>query len=265
MKRLYPFDPLLKHHLLISLLLAVWVFVFLYFTEPLEVNEFSESEKLIYLPGYGLLAGLCYMLFRPIQNYVYNKERQNWTLQSEIIFLISFTIISIAVARSYYLYIIMIDEPYPYTFWYMLNTIFLPAIATILPIIIIGRFAFGKYHEKRLDDQKIEITGEGNYEGLRLLLNDVISIQSSDNYIEVFYVSGPNLKKTLIRNKLSVIDNEFPELLRAHRSFLINPYHFEQWKTENSKLFMILNHGVEVPISKTYQYAIKAAINSATN
>jgi DNA-binding LytR/AlgR family response regulator len=136
---------------------------------------------------------------------------------------------------------------------------------TILPIIIIGRFAFGKYHEKRLEDQKIKIKGEGNYEGLRLQLNEVISIQSSDNYIEVFYVSGTNLKKALIRNKLSVIDEEFPELLRAHRSYLVNPYHFQQWKTENGKLFMLLNYNIEVPISKTYQKALKAAIQSTTN
>ncbi len=265
LKRLYPFDPLLKHHVIISLLLAIWVFVFLYFTEPLDVSEFPEREKLIYLPGYGLLAGLCYLLFLPIQNYLYKKEKQNWTLLSEIIFLLSFSVISIAIARSYYLYIIMIDEPYPYTLGYMLKAIFIPAIATILPIVIIARFAFGKYHEKRLEDQKIEIKGEGNYEGLRLQLNEVISIQSSDNYIEVFYVTGNSLKKTLIRNKLSVIDEEFPELLRVHRSYLINPYHFQQWKTENGKLFIILNHTIEVPVSKTYQSAIKAAINSTTN
>ncbi|WP_296384039.1 LytTR family DNA-binding domain-containing protein, partial [Winogradskyella sp.] len=161
--------------------------------------------------------------------------------------------------------IIMIDEPYPYSLGYMLKSIFLPAIATILPIIIIARYAFGKYHEKRLEDQKIEIKGEGNYEGLRLQLNEVISIQSSDNYIEVFYISGETLKKTLIRNKLSVIDNEFPKLLRAHRSYLINPYHFQQWKTENGKLSMRLSYDVEVPVSKTYQSLIKVEINSTTN
>ena len=265
MKKKYPFDPLLKHHLLIGLLLAIWIFVFLHFTEPLDVNEFDDKEKLIYLPGYGLVGGLCYLLFIPFQYLLHRKEKYQWTLLSEIIFLISFSVISITIARAYYLYIIMIGEQNPHDFSYMLKSIFLPAIATILPIIIIGRFAFGKYHEKRLEDQKIEIKGEGNYEGLRLQLNEVISVQSSDNYIEVFYVSGQNLKKTLIRNKLSVIDDEFPKLHRAHRSFLINPNHFQQWKNENGKLFMHLSYDVEVPISKTYQSTIKAAINSTTN
>lgn len=156
-------------------------------------------------------------------------------------------------------------EPNPYLLGYMLKAIFLPALATILPIVVIARFAFGKYHEKKLEDAKIEIKGEGNYEGLRLNLNDLISIQSSDNYIEVFYLSGNDLKKTLIRNKLSVIDAEFEELLRTHRSYLINPFHYQQWKTENGKHFLILNHGIEVPISKTYLDAVKVSVNYTTN
>jgi DNA-binding LytR/AlgR family response regulator len=147
---------------------------------------------------------------------------------------------------------------------YHLNAIIFPALLTILPIIIIGRFAFGKYNEKRLEDQKIEIKGEGNYEGLRLQLNDLACIQSSDNYIEVFYVSVNGLKKALIRNKLSVIDDTFSELLRTHRSYLINPFHFQQRKTEKGKLLMLMSYDIEVPISKTYTQAIKLQIDSAT-
>lgn len=265
MKKLYPFDPLIKHHIIISLLLAIWVFVFLYFTEPLDVSELPNSEKLIYLPGYGLVVGFCYLVFLPFQTYLYQRLKNKWLIFSELVFIITFSVVTIIIARCYYLFVVVANEPNPYTLGYMITAIYLPAIATILPIILIGRFSFGKYYEKRLEDQKIEIKGEGNYEGLRLQLNEVISIQSSDNYIEVFYLTGNNLKKTLIRNKLSVIADDFPELLRAHRSFLINPFHFQQWKTENGKLFMILNHQIEVPISKTYQKAIKTQINSTTN
>lgn len=158
----------------------------------------------------------------------------------------------------------MANERNPYGLWYMLTSIFIPAVATILPIIIFGRFAFGKYKDKKIEAKKIEIKGEGNYEGLRLHFNDVICIQSSDNYIEVFYLNGKETKKTLIRNKLSVIADEFPELLRTHRSYLINPFHFLQWKTEKSKLFAVLFHHIEVPISRTYQNNVKIVLNSTT-
>ena len=265
MKQYYPFDPKLKHHILIGLLLALWIFIFLYFTEPLDVNEFSAAEKLKFLPGYGLLGGFCYIIFLPIQSIIYFNQQKNWTILSEVLFLLSFCLVSISIARLYYLYAVVPNEPNPYTLGYMLRAIYLPALATILPIIIIARFAFGKYHEKRLEDSKIEIKGDGNYEGLRLQLNDLICVKSSDNYIEVLYLTGNELKKTLIRNKLSVIDETFEELIRTHRSYLVNPYHFQQWKTEKGKHSLLLTHTIEVPVSKTYLPAVKSVIQLTTN
>lgn len=118
--------------------------------------------------------------------------------------------------------------------------------------------------KKKLEDTKIEIKGEGNYESLKLHLNDLIAVQSSDNYIEVFYISGSILKKSLIRNKLSKIETTFSELQRTHRSYIINPYHFQSWKTEKGKHFLVLSHNIEVPISKTYLEAIKSTLNFTT-
>lgn len=72
----YPFDSSYKNHLLIALGLTIWIFVFLYFTEPLDVNKFSNSDKLLYLPGYGILGGLSYILFFPVQNIIYTKNKK---------------------------------------------------------------------------------------------------------------------------------------------------------------------------------------------
>lgn len=265
MKKLYPFEPLLKHHILIGLLLAIWVFVFLYFTEPLDVNEFNSKEKLVYLPAYGLLAALLYFIGLPFQYWFYKKSNRKWLVISELLFNLIFVLVGVMLLRLFYLQFIINWSPNAYTFSYHFKFIIFPAMLTVLPIVIIARFAFGKYHEKRLEDQKVEIKGEGNYEGLRLQFNDIICIQSSDNYIEVNYLSGHKLKKTLIRNKLSEIDKTFEHLLRAHRSYLINPYHFQNWKTENGKLFAHLDYGFNIPISKTYQEQVKTAIKSATN
>jgi hypothetical protein len=264
-QQLYPFDNALKHHLLIALGLLVWIFVFLYFTEPLDVNEFGDQEKLLYLPGYGLIGGLLYLIFLPLQYLLYKRNQQQWTRLLELIFLLTFCIVSVFIIRAFYLYVVVLGEPNPYSFTYQLTSITLPAIATILPIVIVGRYAFGKYREKKVEETKIEIKGEGTYDGLKLLLNDLICIQSSDNYIEVLYYSGKELKKSLIRNKLSVIADEFPELLRVHRSYIINPYHFQQWKTEKGKLFAELSSSIFAPVSNTYKSEAKSALNSTTN
>ncbi|MDO6599763.1 LytTR family DNA-binding domain-containing protein [Tenacibaculum sp. 1_MG-2023] len=264
MNKKYPFDPSIKHHLIIALGLLIWIFIFLYFTEPFDVNELVNSEKIIYLPGYGIVGGLLYLISLPFQYWLFNRNKKTWTLALEGYFLIFFTLLSILLIRLFYLQFVVNWHPNAHDLSYHIFAIILPALLTILPIIIFGRFAFGKYKNKKTEAQKIEIKGEGNYEGLRLFLNDIICIQSSDNYIEVFYLSGNDLKKSLIRNKLSVIADEFPQFLRTHRSYIINPFHFLQWKTENSKLFVVLFHHIEVPVSRTYQNDVKAVLNSTT-
>lgn len=261
----YPFDKEIKHHLIIAFGLVLWIFLFLYLTEPLDVNEFSDQEKLIYLPAYGLIGGLLYIIVLPLQYFLFKRSKQKWTGLFEIIFISDFAIISIFIIRGFYLYVVVPNEPNPYSFMYQLKAITLPAIATILPIVIVGRYSFGKYREKKVEATKIEIKGEGTYDGLKLFLNDLICIQSSDNYIEVYYYSGKELKKSLIRNKLSKIAEEFPELLRVHRSYIINPYHFQQWKTENGKLSIELSSSIFTPVSNTYKTEVKAVINSTTN
>lgn len=264
LKKNHPFDPAFKHHLLIALSLAIWIFVFLYSTEPLDINEFSGSEKLIYLPAYGVLCALLYLISLPFQYWLYNRFQKEWSILLEVVFLIVFIFVAIIGLRLFYLYVVVPNERNPYTFLYHLKSIIFPAIITILPIVIIGRFGFGKYKQKNLEAQKIEIKGEGNYDCLKLLLDELICIQSSDNYIELFYISGTILKKSLIRNKLSIIADEFPELLRTHRSFIINPFHFQRWKTEKGKISVVLSYDIEVPISKTYQDVVKSELNSTT-
>ncbi|WP_299248076.1 LytTR family transcriptional regulator DNA-binding domain-containing protein [uncultured Lacinutrix sp.] len=264
MKLKYPFDSSIKHHLLIALGLALWVFVFLYFTEPFDVNELNGTEKLVYLPGYGLVAALLYIGTLPFQYWIYKKNKNVWTFSSELLFIFFFIITAIVIIRLFYLQFVVDWHPNAHSLFYHIKSIILPAMFTILPIVVICRFGFGKYKQKKLEDQKIEIKGEGNYESLRLLLNDLICLQSSDNYIEIFYLSNNTLKKSLIRNKLSVIAESFPELLRTHRSYIVNPYHFEQWKTEKGKHSLLLSNAIEAPISKTYLEATKVVLNFTT-
>lgn len=264
LKSRYPFDPSLKHHLLISLGLAVWVFVFLYFTEPLDVGELGTQEKLLYLPLYSVFTSVCYLLTLPFQYWLYRKRNLKWSIGSELIQFLFLIVLGFVITRSVYFYVVVDQHPNAYTIEYFATAIYLPGILTVFPIIAIGRWSFGKYKDKKLEDQKVEIQGSGNYESLRLLLNNLICIQSSDNYVEITYREEGELKRQLIRNTLAVIEEARPELVRSHRSFLINPYHFKQWRTGNRKVYIVLTSDIEVPVSKTYQAAVETAVNSTT-
>ncbi len=257
-----PFDPKLKHHLIIALSLSLWIFIFLFFTEPLDVNQLSTSEKLLFLPIYGIVGAIAYLALMPLQHWLFNRNNENWYFQTEIIIFIIFILGGLIVTRLVYLYIIVPNEPNPYSLRYFTLSIYLPAMVTILPIVIAGRWAFGKYKDKKLADEKIEIQGEGTYEGLKLLYNDLIVIKADDNYIDVQYLDNSILKKQLIRNKLSKISEDFPQLLRTHRSYLINPYHFKKWEMIKGKLHIVLSNEIIIPVSKTYSENVKGTLNN---
>ncbi|EAZ80400.1 LytTR family DNA-binding domain-containing protein [Algoriphagus machipongonensis] len=264
MKNAYPFDPSIKHHLIIAFGLAIWIFIFLFFTEPLDVGQLDDIDKLKFPPIYGLFGATCYLLCLPLQVWLAEKEGK-WLLGSELIFMSTLILIGFVTTWLVYFYIVMDANPYAYTIDYFAKAIYLPAALTVFPILGISRWSFGKYKEKQLEKDKIEIRGVGNFEGLRLHWRDLIYIQSSDNYVEVFFKDGEKLKTQLIRNKLSTVEEQVPELIRTHRSFLINPAHFNQWKTGNRKLHICLSEGIEVPVSKTYQEGLIAAVNFTTD
>ena len=261
----YPYDPTVKHHLILALALGVWIFTFLYVTQPLDVKELHRDDQLFYLPFYGLVGSLAYLFIFPTQYLIKRSFANRWTVLHELGFFLFLATVGLAMAWNYYFYGVMEANPNSYTFNYFSTSIFLPAISTIVPPLFIGRFAFGKYKEKKLEqEQKIRINGEGNYEGLSLLMSDLVCVQSADNYVEVNFIEGGELKKQLIRTKLTQVEIEHEGLLRVHRSYLVNPSHFVQWKTGNRKLFMVLSHEQEVPVSKTHQQAAETAVNSTT-
>ena len=91
----FPFDPSLRHHLFIAVGLFLWVFVFLFFTEPLDIKELYFDEKLLYLPVYSLVASFGYLLLLPLQSWLYAYNARVWKLSSELLMLFAFSLLGL--------------------------------------------------------------------------------------------------------------------------------------------------------------------------
>jgi len=228
------------------------------------VNIFTISEKFSYLPWYGCSGILVYALVIPLQNYIYRQNKHIWTFRQELIISIIFLLIGLFV--FYYLFDLFINNNALYGFSLVEFTsyYFIPAVVAFFPLIILSRWALGRYFEKKIEAKKIDIQGEGNYEGLRVFFNDLVYIQSADNYIEVTYIDNSILKKALIRTKISTLKERFPELQQIHRSYLINPFHFKQWQVKDGKTALVLTNDIQVIVSKTHIAAVKKHFNFTT-
>jgi len=257
----YPIDKNLAHHFLVALGLFLWTFVFLYFSEPFFINEFSLYDKLTLLPLYGLVESLSYWcaIF-----YQKRNIKKDWLLKNEVIFTVILSISGAILNYLFYKYMVVSSPTDANSFIEFSQYMYVPSLVIILPLVLISRFLLGKFSDAIPLRNKITIQGKGKYDFIKLNVNELLFIKSSDNYIEVNYIENNALKKKLLRNKITEIEKIVPSLLKTHRSYLINPSHFKGLKTENKKLYVYLDFEIKIPVSRTLQSQVKETLLSTT-
>lgn len=263
MKKEYPINKNNLNHLWLALILCIWVFVFLFFAEPFDIHKFTITEKITFLPVYGIIQGVCYYL--PI--WYQNKFNDSvWYVKNELTFILLMIGIGFVVNFLFYKNIVAYNESDTYEYYHYFKWIYAPALVIILPFIIIGRYVMGKFSESEVTtEKKIVIKGKGKYDLITLYIDDLIYIHSSDNYVDVFFIEKNILKKKTLRETISELEKSFTFLMKTHRSFLINPNHFKQFKIENKKLYIDVGYGKIIPVSRNLQTSIKSKLPITTN
>ena len=243
----FPLNTSYKYHLIIALIISLWLVLFLILIAPFDIAELTFSARLEILPIYGLISFVVYMFLVPIQNWAF-KYFKKWTLLSEVLFIIIFNCIQIIFSYSYYKSSIVNGN---YNFQKFLLDIYLPIFFILLTIVVFSRWFLNKKIPNKIENS-IVLKGDNKLDVLQILQEDLICISSADNYVEVNYLLRGELHKKLLRNTLKGIQNDVPDLLKVHRSHLINPTHFKEWNGSNS----ILLSEMEIPVSKNYKAAL---------
>ena len=105
--------------------------------------------------------------------------------------------------------------------------------------------------EKRLiafkdDNRKIKFSA---------LSKDILMLESTDNYVSVYYVLENKVQRKLIRNTLKNLENLLGEssIIRSHRSFMVNLENIEFVQQNGKKLIVkvkLMNK--RIPVSQKY-------------
>ncbi|MBQ5691062.1 MAG: LytTR family transcriptional regulator [Alistipes sp.] len=102
----------------------------------------------------------------------------------------------------------------------------------------------------------IQILDEKGEMRLSIRRENLVLIESADNYVCVYYINGDTTKKSMIRNTLSRVAEHLQgtRIVRCHRSYMINLDHAKILHRDKEGVF--IEHGLEgipnVPISRTY-------------
>lgn len=242
-----PLQTSIKRHAIIGANLGLWLVAFLVLIAPFDIAELSLKSRLILLPIYGLVVFAAYMLLIPLQNWVF-KRTNVWRLFSEICFIIVFNLLIFIGSYTYY-QSDLVNGNYNFSLFAM--GVFLPVLIIFIPILVVGRWYVFKQPKVR-KEASIILKGENKLDILKLNPSDLICISSATNYVEVSYLKNSTLQRKLLRSTLKTMEDETSGLLKVHRSHLINPLHFKEWKDANT---IILNQ-MEVPVSKKYKPSV---------
>ena len=91
---------------------------------------------------------------------------------------------------------------------------------------------------------------------LSVAKENLLYIESADNYICIWYQKGETLKKKLMRITMKEISEQLADtnIVRCHRSYMINLDLVKVMRREKENIFLELGvpNVKEIPISKTY-------------
>ncbi|QOG03424.1 LytTR family DNA-binding domain-containing protein [Flavobacterium sp. MDT1-60] len=239
-------NPSVKHHLVVGLLIALWIFAFAFIIKPFDDGTLDFRSWFFISVGFSVLAFLCYSVLAVLQKKIYRRISK-WSLSLEIGSIIFFFIIYLFGIYAFYKSPILKGG---YTFSEFFSIIFIKITLILTPVIILAR----RYLIKLIPikDNVLTFTGENKLDVLKIKKADLVCISNAQNYVEIFYIENEKLHSKLIRSSLKKILEDFTFLVQIHRSHLINPSHFKSWRNSNT---VILTQ-IELPVSKNFKESI---------
>ena len=122
--------------------------------------------------------------------------------------------------------------------------------------------------ETALQAAYVQIYDEKGEMRLSVRRENLLLIESADNYICVWYKNNNMPKKVLVRNRLKQVAEQLASthIQRCHRSYLVNIDHIKVLRREKEGVFVELGiEGVpDVPISKTYSDSIQKWLTASS-
>jgi len=245
------------------LILVVFVFsiIFLNVFEPFNIARwYSDSGfiQFLRLSSYGFVIAIVFLFTQfPLRRIF---KVQQFSIKSYLLWLI------IEIALINLVYIFLYGNPIGnfmndlvFSLKYTLMSIWLPYSFAILIVYYKNQRAeiesLKSNANKPIEKRLIIFKDENGKIKFSVLAKDLLLLESTDNYVSVFYILENKVQRKLLRNTLKNMEEMLKEnnILRCHRSFMVNPANVNFMQKEGKKLNLKLNHfDKPVPVSEKY-------------
>ena len=231
-----------------------------------------DSNKAVYVLGFGLIT-----TFIMLVNYTLSPriapgyfDADNWTVGKDILYGLG-NIISIALVNYVshvkvggqsidpgailsFIIITASVGAFPLTIMVFINELYLNDRHQKNALRISQQIESGVIANQFAAKQKNLIIGDSESDSIELDADDLIFVQSSDNYCDIYFLEKDKVSTRLIRTTLKNIESQlsvFPDMKRCHRSYLVNRQKISKI-TGNARAYTIhfSVSDIEIPVSR---------------
>ena len=258
-----------KQSLITIFWVGVFVGLFLFFIRPfgIEGEWVDLTLASVYFAGVTIVFG---WIFEVVTRFVLKIQTNgpNWTLGKWIIF--SFILV-VWIALGNFLMVNMLSEWRAMGYFNFLRMIGYTSLIGIFPVILSGILIqlratqqneesasdlSENLHPKKPDPESLVVLEADGGSLLTLNVSEVRYIEAMQNYISVHHMQDAKLTKTVLRATVSGMAEKFEgtDVIRCHRSFLVNADHIQKVEGNAQGLRLQLS-GVEdheVPVSRSF-------------
>ncbi len=273
----YPFNTDLGYSLKMVLGMAIGVFLFILFFQPLELQNDNFESYVLTIAGFAGITILLIGMVKIILPWTFRRffRFELWDLKREV-FLQTLIWILNSVAFSFYLaYVGHVSMTMYLAFKIVLICLAMPVMMMLIYEIHILRGQLTILHQKNHEIKEhlsteetrkatpIEIYSDNRLEKLVLEPENLILVRSAENYVEIVFLENGAVHKKLLRTTMISIEDQLrscPDLVRCHRTCIINIGSVEKLqRTAQGTKLRVVDYDEEIPVSRQYLLGVKAA------
>jgi hypothetical protein len=258
-----------KNTVLQVLFTTLFAYIFINIYRPFGAGEWYNisSGEFIFYSGLLVIAGMLVVLISRALLMFLIRRKQTVTVRYYILMIAGEVLLMAAMYAFLEKFIMNDSRNFGFLYYLALQN---TALILLIPYVISLLFFAWKEKSISLNNLLNQIRYSSNFISfhdekgiLRISLkpDDLLYLESSDNYVSIKHLQNEQLKSELIRNTLKNIEKTFENssLLRCHRSYIVNIKRVSIVRKEGTSMKLILESPTyeEIPVSRGYQNIVK--------
>lgn len=252
LKKPYPYYSFSFRDVYSNFLIGCFVAFFLIVFQPFGISIWQTDHKLLKLMGFGFVSFICPLVFRLISTTIFKKQNpeETWTVWKETLGLL-LVLVFIAFGNLCYGNLIRISYVNFQELLLALAATFLLGIFPIAANVILKYNRFLTLNQKDAELMEAEVLdfqnrvevenpikedvekptnemliliAENEKDKIELKPEELLYIESADNYSNIVFYRNNKVNKQLLRGSLKRLESQitFPFIIRCHRSYIVN-------------------------------------------